>query len=328
MSTTVPNNQATGLSPPFGCGTSLVALGQIIMPTAVRRDSRLVSPSQDTAQVLSVELCTPKLNRLHQHLWFAGLPLPARPLHRQLLIGRSLALTERPDEHLVWHRHRLYVKPLPAFLLCHAFWEQHLCQDSVLHRKACGFLLSYSWLIAYKSDFDVAHRHSLLPDGIDWVAWTSFTQDFIRHTGLPSFGQVDLRYQYGELRQSRLDMAARYIALTELSFRAFVYGFMSTSTWYEAFFEQNFGWLLGAFVVFSVILSALQVGLATDALRGSQTYQNFSLVIAIATLSAVACGSLVVFTVWAVLFWYHLLSTIVFYREVASEHTMGLRKMP
>lgn len=59
-------------------------------------------------------------------------------VHRQRLMNRTIVVTERADEHLVWHEHRFFVKPMPAFLLCHSFWEKHLCSDRSLHASACG----------------------------------------------------------------------------------------------------------------------------------------------------------------------------------------------
>ncbi|KAK1762096.1 hypothetical protein QBC33DRAFT_462237 [Phialemonium atrogriseum] len=323
MDDTKAAGQAAGLRPPFNASNSLVLPAHIITPAVVRRGSQLIVPERDLDVFLATELRTPKLTRLHKYLWLAGLPVPARPLQRQVLMNRTLALTERPDEHLVWHRNRLFLKPLPDFLVCHSFWEQHLCRDTGLHRSACGLLLSYACLISYQADFGIAQKHSLLPDGLTYHAWAEFMKDFLSHINLPvtSYDQVDVRYYYGELRYSRLDLLSRLAAIITGSFKDFVYGFMSTSTWYQAFFEHNFGWLLGVFAFFTVILSALQVGLATDALQGSQAFQSFSEVVAIASLTTVLCGMVGAFVIWFVLFWYHLLSTIVFTKQALAEQS-------
>lgn len=91
---------------------------------------------------------------------------------------------------------------------------------------------------------------------------------------------------------------------------------MSSSTWYTAFFERHFGWLLVGFVYVSVILSALQVGLSTDVLSDNSDFQNFGLGVTVAGLVALclALGSIIL--VWIVLFCYHLLSTIAFDRRM------------
>lgn len=65
-------------------------------------------------------------------------------------MNRAIVITERADEHLVWHEHRIFIKPMPAFLLCHSFWETHLCSDRDLHASACGSKLpTESRVISY-----------------------------------------------------------------------------------------------------------------------------------------------------------------------------------
>ncbi|EJP62036.1 uncharacterized protein BBA_08960 [Beauveria bassiana ARSEF 2860] len=54
---------------------------------------------------------------LHDWLWIAGLPLPPRALHHQLLLGREVFVTEQMGMHLVWTAGRLFLKPIPRFLL-------------------------------------------------------------------------------------------------------------------------------------------------------------------------------------------------------------------
>ncbi|KAH8680644.1 hypothetical protein BX600DRAFT_504408 [Xylariales sp. PMI_506] len=303
------------IPPPFTAEHSLVDQTEVIIPATVRRDSGLLFPERDLSRFLENELRTPKLNLLHRYLWIAGLPLPARPLQRQLLMNRRLVLTDRADEHLVWHRDCFFVKPLPEFLLCHKFWQKHLSRDEALRRSACGFVLSYAWLVTYRSDFIVAQNHLLLPPNIEWGAWVAFLKAFLKNVDLKNGEQIDKRYRYAELRKSRLDQVMRLVALTSGSLRMFVDGFMPTSTWYEEFFQRNFGWLIGAFVFFSVVLSAIQVGLAVEVLQDNEMFQSFSQVVALMTLAAVLFVTGMVFLVWVSLFWYHVLSTILFYTK-------------
>ena len=90
--------------------------------------------------------------------------------------------------------------------------------------------------------------------------------------------------------------------------KTFVWGYRSGSTWYNAFFERHFKWMLAVFAIFSVFLSALQVGLATPKLQNNKAFQRasygFALVVMIFVLASVAT----IFLVWMGLFWYHLLS--------------------
>ncbi|KAH7012040.1 uncharacterized protein B0I36DRAFT_369890 [Microdochium trichocladiopsis] len=152
-----------------------------------------------------LDLQTPKLDLLHKYLWLAGLPRPARTLHRQRLLGRIIVITENPDEHLVWHETSIFVKPLPEYLLSHDFWSTNL---------------------------KIAHETGLLPDDVDWTIWTLLARDVIRN----QTWRVDAdqpRYTYGELR-------------------------------------------LVVFVYITVMLSAMQVALATDRFEGAVQFQQFA----------------------------------------------------
>ncbi|KAM6514131.1 hypothetical protein FALCPG4_015291 [Fusarium falciforme] len=195
------------------------------------------------------------------------MPRPARPLHRQRLLLRTIHLTECADEHLAWHETCVFIKPIPEYLIDYEFWEQELCADEALHRSACGLLLSYAWLVCYKSDLRIAGEAGLLPVNIDWNAWTT-------------------RYGYSELRLSRLKTLYRFGAAS-FSLRNVVYGFMSGSTRYTTFFERNFGWILAVFVYMSVVLSAMQVALATERFGDDIPFQQFSYGMALLSMAFV-----------------------------------------
>ncbi|KAI1767126.1 hypothetical protein GGR53DRAFT_143995 [Hypoxylon sp. FL1150] len=318
------------LTPPFPSDQSLVELTTITHPPIVRAAvAAIILPSQDLDAYLAYELDTTRLACLHKYLWLAGLPVPARPLHRQRLMNRTIVVTERADEHLVWHEHRFFVKPMPAFLLCHKFWEEHICSDRGLHASACGMLLSYAWLVAYPSDFSIAVKEGLLPSGITWQQWAAFTSAVLGALDLSTMTDVAPRYQYGELRLSRLDTLTRWPFLLPphlWSPRRLVDGYMSSSTWYTAFFERHFGWLVVGFVYVSVVLSALQVGLATEALGSSSHFQDFGLGLTLAGLAALFLALASMLGVWVVLFWYHLLSTIAFDRRTHLQRMKAREK--
>ncbi|KAI0383401.1 hypothetical protein F5Y04DRAFT_251217 [Hypomontagnella monticulosa] len=322
MNRSTQSSRCQSLHPPFPADQSLVEQLNIIQPAAIRTVlATLIIPSQDLDSYLASELLTTRLSRLHKHLWLAGLPVPARPLHRQRLMKRTLVATERADEHLVWHEHRIFIKPLPEFLLCHAFWEAHLCTDHRLHASACGLLLSYAWLVAHRSDFAIAVTEGFLPPGITWERWTAFACGVLAALDLDAMTDVDPRYHYGELRLSRLDMLVRWppFAPELWSPRNFVDGYMSSSTWYTAFFERHFGWLLVGFGYVSVVLSALQVGLTTNVLGANKSFQNLGLGVTLTGLVALVLALSAMVTVWVVLFCYHVLSTIIFDRRMRLE---------
>ncbi|KAK4139726.1 uncharacterized protein C8A04DRAFT_40468 [Dichotomopilus funicola] len=76
--------------------------------------------------LLTQELEPTRLHRRIRFLWLAGRPVPPRPLHHQLLIGRDIFVSERIDLHLVWGGGRIFIKPLPRYLLNPEFWRGYL----------------------------------------------------------------------------------------------------------------------------------------------------------------------------------------------------------
>jgi hypothetical protein len=261
-----------------------------------------------------VELQTARLDDIKQYLWLAGLPRCGRPLHRHHLLGREIFITEDPNEHLIWHKTRLFVKPLPVFLLDLDCWTSKICKSKELHEAACGFLLSYAWLVRHESDFRIAREKGLLPSVIHWTAWTEFINEFLEHIDLESLSGVSPRYQYGELRLSRLN---KIYCLTRFTWRNFLQGYMSTSTWYQDFFARNFAWLLAAFAIMSVALSAMQVVLATT--KGGEAFENASYGFAIFFLFLAAASAVALLFIWAILFSYHLVSAKMYDSEVMKE---------
>ncbi|TAQ84457.1 hypothetical protein B7494_g7204, partial [Chlorociboria aeruginascens] len=268
-----------------------------IQPAAVRRGNTLARVRDDPETYYAAELRTERLDEIQAYLWLAGLPRGARALHRQQLLGREILITEDPNEHLVWHETRIFVKPLPTFLFSLDCWTQEICKTKQLYEAACGFLLSYAWLVRHESDLRVAHEKALLPDGIDWVAWTALMDDFLPHIDLRSLRGISSRFQYGELRLSRLNKIYR---LTRFRGRDFVRGYMTASTWYQDFFARNFAWLLAVFAVVSVALSAMQV--VVTAARGGQAFEDASYGFAVASLFMAAGTALVVLLLWGTLF--------------------------
>ncbi|KAI0601117.1 hypothetical protein F4775DRAFT_480009 [Biscogniauxia sp. FL1348] len=315
------------LPPPFSLSHSLIKSTQLIQPANTRSvDGRIILPHNDLPAYLHAELRTPRLNHLHKHLWLAGRPVPARPLHRQHLINRNIVITELPDEHIVWYENRMFIKPLPDFLLSHEFWTQHLCADEDLHASACGMLLSYAWLVGQHSDFHIAVEKKLIPEGVAWQGWTAIMCDVLDSLDLETMAGVNPRYQYGELRLSRLNMLTRWLVPSLWSRKAFIYGYMSSSTWYTAFFRRQFGWLLGGFAYISVLLSALQVGLATEYLNAQEGYQQLGYGISLASMAVLALGLVAIGVVSFGLFCYHVMSTLKFVRRVRLDRERAKRK--
>ncbi|KAG4435123.1 hypothetical protein IFR05_009388 [Cadophora sp. M221] len=280
-------------------------------PAAVRNGNTLARIKDDPDAYYTRELRTERLDEIKTYLWLAGLPSCARALHRQQLVGREILITEDPNEHLVWHETRIFVKPLPTFLFNLDCWTQKICKTKQLYEAACGFLLSYAWLVRHESDLRIAHEKGLLPGFIDWATWTDFIDEVLEHIDLQSLRGVSPRYQYGELRLSRLNKIYRII---RFSWRDFIRGYMTASTWYQDFFARNFAWLLAVFAAISVALSAMQVVVAIA--RGGRAFEDASYGFSVASLFLAAGTAFAVLFIWAILFVYHLVNAQLNDRQV------------
>jgi hypothetical protein len=79
-------------------------------------------PAEDTPAFLRRELSLGSLADMMRHLWFAGAKRPAMPLHFHIAMGREIVVVDRIDLHLLWKNEgRLFVKPVPRFLLVRPF---------------------------------------------------------------------------------------------------------------------------------------------------------------------------------------------------------------
>lgn len=238
---------------------------------------QLIDPAKerDLQRYMTDDLDVDRLNKIHKHLWFAGLPRCARPLHHQLMIDRTIMITERADLHLLWRRDRLYLKPMPDYLLSHGIWEGTLLKNRILFENAKGFLLSYLWLIRQKSDFVIAQRENLVSNDLTWEDWTIFSTAVFPNIVSDSFEGISPRYLYGELRLGRVNLVYRLCRNTR-SFKTFIRGYFYGYHTYANFIQQNFAWVLTVIVYITIVLTAMQVGLATTGLQNSQGFNRAS----------------------------------------------------
>jgi hypothetical protein len=285
------------------------------LPAAIRHGNTIARMKDDPDIYYMKELRTDRLDEIGTYLWLAGIPSCARPLHRQRLLGREILITEDPNEHLVWHETRVFLKPLPIFLLEFDCWEKKLCKTEQLYRAACSFLLSYAWLVRHESDLRIAHETGLIPEKVNWPTWTTFLADFLQHIDLQSLSGISPRFQYGELRLSRLN---KIYYLTRFKWRDVARGYMRTSTWYRDFFTRNFSWLLAVFAVISVALSAMQVVIAVPE-HSSRAFENTAYGFSVASLFVAAGTILAVILVWITLFIYYLTNAYINDQRVMSE---------
>ncbi|KAG9228859.1 hypothetical protein BJ875DRAFT_508267 [Amylocarpus encephaloides] len=159
------------------------------------------------------------------------------PLHRQRVKGREIIVTEEPRLHLVWFHDRIYIKPLPKYLLSHRFWEIYLVNQSTclgdrqdaIRKAALGYLRSYRYLIRHESDFTIAKQDQLrlIPHDVGWAAFCQFisASDQIKDV---DFHFEQIHVQYGD------------------------------------YFARFYGPILFIFAIVSTILDSMQVELAVD----------------------------------------------------------------
>ncbi|KAF1952143.1 hypothetical protein CC80DRAFT_538356 [Byssothecium circinans] len=218
------------------------------------------------------------------------------PLHRQRVKGREIVVTEEPRLHLVWIHNRIFVKPLPRYLLSHAFWKTFLEEgtnragysQSNLCKAATGFLRTYRYLIQHESDFHIAQQDRLIPKDIDWPSFCCFTSELSHIDDTV----VSKRYHYGELRLTRLNLYA------PLLLRKF--HFEQVHGQYGDYFGRLYGPILFVFAVVSTILNSMQVALAADQLEAShwEAVWHVSRYFSIVSLVAAA-----IISSWFILLW-------------------------
>lgn len=247
-------------------------------------------------EYLESELGTRDLDKLAPHLWLVAKQDSSHvsPLTHQIVRGREIIVTEKPELHLVWIYDRVFIKPLPAYLLSHVFWEIYLVRgDSPIssplkedmRRAALGFLRSYLYLIQHKSDFILAtdEKHRLIPKNISHSDFVNFIMAFdkIEDTS------VAPRYHFGELRLSRLSFWSKVFL------RRFTYHKVHGQ--YGAHFAEFYGPILFLFGTLSVAMTAMQLALTGQRLTPSSlSWITFARVTHGFSIYALFCVALVV----------------------------------
>ncbi|KAI1363905.1 hypothetical protein F5Y08DRAFT_308401 [Xylaria arbuscula] len=252
-----------------------------LLPASYRTSSdNLVAPKNQVMNCIGKELDLERLDKVQKWLWVAGRPLPPRPLHCQLFLGREIIAIEQMGLHLVWTTGRMFLKPVPRFLLEPRFWTEYLsclqgcecaianvqCGRKKLRRCALGFLFSYAALITHENDLLIAKEKRLIPSEVKWQDWRKFVEELDTEN---IYSRINIRFIYGELRLGRLNKIY-------YSQRPFLCGYVSRWNQYKSFFHDNFTWLASTTVYIVVVLTALQVGLATNSLGNNAAFQSAS----------------------------------------------------
>ncbi|KAI0426183.1 hypothetical protein F5Y09DRAFT_72924 [Xylaria sp. FL1042] len=239
------------------------------LPAAHRTKKDHIIVPQACTEFLSDELLVDRINDIQDWLWVCGRPMPPRPLHYQVAMSRDITITESPELHLLWSGKRIFLKPLPSWLLDPEFWTAHILQDAKLAQCARGFLFSYTALIAYESDFRLAQERGLVPSSLTWAGWKCVVKEVLQNHDM---AMVNPRYWYGELRLGRLNTVYRIIKGS--IFRG--YSKMSSHSDYSDLIADNFAVLATILGYVVLVLSSLQVGLSLDRLVESTAFVNFS----------------------------------------------------
>ena len=127
---TLNQNGTTSLSntqPFLQASTSQPLSALDSLPTITGKSDHIIRPEYEIPAFLAFDLDLARLNRIHGHLWMAGRPMRARPLHRYTMLGMQVIQTQQMDLHLLKFSSKLLIKPLPEWILCHKFWTDWIC---------------------------------------------------------------------------------------------------------------------------------------------------------------------------------------------------------
>ncbi|PON28995.1 hypothetical protein TGAM01_v202103 [Trichoderma gamsii] len=291
-------DSSKGLEPPFAEDEKILEEKDLVLPGTYHHKRNVVSINKHVAssvkRYMVCDLDVTRLNKIHKHLWLAGLPSASRALHNQVRVGREVIITENADLHLVWRDNVVTLKPLPDYLLSYKTWIDVLCKDEGLYRSARGFLYSYTWLISSKSDLRIAHAKGLISEDIKWENWAPFSAAVVSRIQEDP-ASINQRYNYGELRLKRLNLIYRFSFAS--NFKTMIRGYEYGYHQYSTYFERNFKWVLTAIIYITVVLTAMQVGLATTQLNTNAMFNRvsygFTLFSILAPLITLAIGAII-----------------------------------
>ncbi|KAJ6033775.1 uncharacterized protein N7446_007932 [Penicillium canescens] len=266
----------------------------LLLPASARDEHQTVSsPTANICGFLQKDLSCKHLNNIDKFLWLAGRPMPPRPLNYQAATSREIVPDERINMHLVWESsRRIHLKPIPRYLLDHQFWDSHLicaeqcpclsghgypaaargeylCQRKELYEYSLGLLFSYIALIQYESDFAIAQVHHLIPEKVTWEQWVILVQQLLEN-GAANPKNINARYLFGELRLSRLNKI--YACRCGNVLRGYQFPYQT----YGELFRDYLTPLTAMTIYVALVLTAMQVGLATTRLGDSLPFQRAS----------------------------------------------------
>ncbi|KAL2204103.1 hypothetical protein CC79DRAFT_1278238, partial [Sarocladium strictum] len=272
----------------------------------------LIDSTERIKAFMCIEFSLERIDVIYPKLWRVGLPRPAQPLRTQIEKGRTIVVTQWLDMHLVWGHGKLFLKPVPRYVLEPGFWAD-LTSFADVRSSALGLLYTYACLIIDPVDLELALKHGLLPsDGQKVPEWSTWRQLALELHETAIFQQIHRRFWRGELRLDRLNWI--YVLKDIPAFQ------MYYNTWssYTDFVLRNLAWLSAGTVYIVTVLTAMQVGLATDTLNHNDVFQMTSSAFAIFSIM----GPLVTTLVLAVIMLIALVPNWLYARK-ASRGSRG-----
>ncbi|PVH96302.1 hypothetical protein DM02DRAFT_687934 [Periconia macrospinosa] len=263
------NTASPAYKPPFPPTSSLIAWEDLVLPAAFNDPSPIARELQplrlDHRNEIHGFLCAffdlSRFNAIRRMLWLIAIHGAPRSLYYQKFLRREIVIAEELDLHLVWAKSRIFVKPLPDFLLNYEFWDNYISCEPQLHRAACGLLYSYCGLIRFRHDIQVAHDCHLINLNVDYRAWTEFSRTILQILNPEDSNTMDERFQYGELRLNRLDTIYRYSPY-KLSVSNALQGFPHAITESYVPYMDQYNNAVSAFGAIVIILSAFNLSLS------------------------------------------------------------------
>ncbi|KAL2051542.1 hypothetical protein ABVK25_008204 [Lepraria finkii] len=310
---------------------------QSLLPASYRtgeRGSDVAAASLDVTACIKKELDLNRLHSISKRMWIVGLPTPPRSLHHQLLLSRDIFLTEQMDMHLVWTTGRMFLKPIPRFLLEPRFWTSYLASpepcscfgEDVDHKSVTtntqGATANTTGAKsdtkkrekvqrrAADSDFEIAQEKRLLPKEVTWTAWITLVKQLDTEN---IYDKIDERFKYGELRLSRLNKIYRFTRCPLL-----LGSYMSHWHQYGSFLQDNFTWLASTTLYIAIVLTAMQVGLALDKLSGNASFVSASYGFTIFSILGPLVAAGLIIAAFLVLFVINWVATSGFWKKRSS----------
>jgi len=284
--------------PPFPPTSSLIASEDLVIPAAFNDLSPLTRELQplshkhgdEVHRFLYAFFDLSRFNAIRKMLWLIAVHGAPRSLYYQKFLRREIVIAEEMDLHLVWAKSRIFIKPLPDFLLNYDFWEANISCEPQLHRAACGLLYSYCGLIRFSHDLQVAQECHLVNVNLDYRAWTEFARTILPNLNPNDSNTMDTRFQYGEIRLNRLDTIYRYSPY-KFSVSSIFQGFPHALTESYVPYMDKYNNAVSAFGVIVIILSAFNLSLSAYSESSNRDLQQAAY--GFALFAMILCAALI-----------------------------------